>query len=64
MPRIAVKNVSAEAGRAHPREFSLLYQLGGPDALDSEVCGLLSYPLPDAVARLSLIPGRPPSFRN
>jgi hypothetical protein len=36
MPRIAVKN--GDKLREHPREFSLLYELGGSkDGIDSEV---------------------------
>lgn len=35
MPRVQVKNVNATA---HPREFALLHQLGGSDAIESEVC--------------------------
>jgi hypothetical protein len=37
MPRIAVKN--ADSLRKHPREFSLLYELGGSaEGIDSQVC--------------------------
>jgi aminoglycoside phosphotransferase (APT) family kinase protein len=35
MPRVQVKNANA---KAHPREFALLHQLGGSDAVEAEVC--------------------------
>lgn len=43
MPRINVTGIDAAGRKQHPREFSLLHQLGG-EAVDSDVSPLLCQP--------------------
>ncbi|KAF8061379.1 ADH9 [Scenedesmus sp. PABB004] len=57
MPRIAVKGAGPEAGKAHPREFSLLHTLGDAGGIDAEALKAAGAKYGDAGAVAALSSG-------